>query len=53
MFNKVSLIIEGIFITALFGYLAFQIIRAYFIHLAEKHPSIKRFLTKFHLDDAP
>jgi hypothetical protein len=53
VFNKNSIIIEAIFITALFGYLTFQIVRTFFVRLAEKHPSIKRILVKFHLDDAP
>jgi hypothetical protein len=53
MFSKNSLIIEGVFITAVFGYLAFHIVRAYLIHLGESHPPIKRFLINFHIDDAP
>ncbi len=52
MWKSHSLIIEIIFITAVFGFLAFQILRTYLIHLAENHPSLKRMLAKLHLDDA-
>jgi hypothetical protein len=52
MSSRYSLIIESVFITAVFGYLAFHIVRAYLIHLGESHPPIKRFLIKFHIDGA-
>ncbi len=52
MWKSYSLIIEVIFITAVFGYLAFQLLRTYFMHLAENHPAIKRILIRLHLDDA-
>lgn len=52
MWKSYSLIIEVVFITAVFGYLAFQLLRTYCMHLAENHPAIKRILIKLHLDDA-
>lgn len=51
MWKSTSLMIEVLFITAVFGFLAFQLLRTYFQHLAKKHPSIKRILIRLHLDD--
>ena len=51
MSNKGYLIVEGIFITAIFGYLAFQLVRTALVHWAVKHPALKRFLARLHLDD--
>jgi len=52
MLKNNSLIIEIIFIAIVFGYLAFQLLRTYLIHLAEHHPSVKRILGKLHINTA-
>ena len=52
MLRNNSLFIEISFITIVFGYLAFQLLRTYLIHLAEHHPSVKRILGKLHINTA-
>jgi hypothetical protein len=51
MFSKNALIIEGIFIAVVFGYMAFQILRAWVMHVAKTHPSLRRALGRLYDDN--